>query len=36
MYIMSNSFGDYWPLLFLLATLAGLAFPRYRRHNPPP
>ena len=34
--IMSNAITTYWPLLFILATLALLAFPRYSRHNPPP
>ena len=36
LYIMSNLLAWYWPLLILLATLAWLAFPRSRRHNPPP
>ena len=36
LYIMSNDITAYWPLLILLATLAWLAFPRYRRHNTPP
>ena len=31
LYIMSNMLADYWPLLAALATLALLAFPRYRR-----